>query len=70
LNHIDIEVVDTSHGTWRLTGLYDFLDGKRRRNSWNLLRRHSETAQFSYIIGNFNDILSFDEKKGRVDRPN
>ncbi|XP_045821956.1 uncharacterized protein LOC123914831 [Trifolium pratense] len=70
-NHIDMEVVDARRGTWRLTGFYGYPGGSRRRDSWNFLRHLSHVSNIPWcIIGDFNDILSSDEKKGRVDRPN
>ncbi|CAJ2632963.1 unnamed protein product [Trifolium pratense] len=70
LNHVDIEVIDDSRGMWRLTGFYGFPEGGRRRESWNFLRHLASTSQLPWcIIGDFNDILSSDEKKGRTDRP-
>jgi hypothetical protein len=70
LNHVDIEVVDELRGNWRITGFYGFPEGGRRRDSWNFLRQLSQTSQLPWcIIGDFNDILSSDEKKGRTNRP-
>ena len=44
-------------------------EGGRRRESWNLLRNLSNLFQLPWcIIGDFNDILASDEKKGRSDR--
>jgi hypothetical protein len=71
LNHIDIEVEDLQRGKWRLTGFYGYPEGSRRRDSWNLLRQLSNASQLPWcILGDFNDILSTDEKRGRSERPN
>ncbi|GAU38731.1 hypothetical protein TSUD_208420 [Trifolium subterraneum] len=70
LNHIDIEVDDLQRGKWRLTGFYGYPEGSRRRDSWNFLRQLSNASQLPWcIIGDFNDILSSDEKQGRSQRP-
>jgi hypothetical protein len=70
LNHIDIEIVDALNGNWRITGFYGFPEGGRRRASWNFLRHLSQISQLPWcIIGDFNDILSSEEKRGRTDRP-
>ncbi|GAU39464.1 hypothetical protein TSUD_158950 [Trifolium subterraneum] len=70
LNHIYIEVFDAIRGNWRITGFYGFPEGGRRRASWNFLRHLSQTSQLPWcIIGDFNDILSSDEKRERTDRP-
>jgi len=66
-NHIDMEIDDSLRGKWRLTGFYG-MPG-RRRQSWNLLRQISNLSQLPWcIIGDFNDTLSANEKKGRSDR--
>ncbi|CAJ2643989.1 unnamed protein product [Trifolium pratense] len=58
-------------GKWRLTGFYGYPEGSRRRDSWNFLRQLSQISNLPWcIIGDFNDILSSDEKKGRTDRAN
>jgi hypothetical protein len=70
LNHIDIEIDDLQRGKWRLTGFYGYPEGSRRRDSWNFLRQLSNASQLPWcIIGDFNDILSSDEKQGRSQRP-
>ncbi|CAJ2652404.1 unnamed protein product [Trifolium pratense] len=70
-NHINVEIDDAHRGTWRLTGFYGYPGGSRRRDSWNFLRRLSQSSQLPWcIIGDFNDILDAIEKKGRSERPN
>ncbi|MCH83137.1 endonuclease/exonuclease/phosphatase family protein, partial [Trifolium medium] len=71
LNHVDIEVADSVKGNWRLTGFYGYPERSRRRDSWNFLCQLSHRSDLPWcIIGDFNDILSSDEKKGRADREN
>jgi hypothetical protein len=68
-NHIDVEVVDSGHGNWRLTCYYGFPEGGRRRAAWNFLKHLSQTSVLPWcIFGDFNDILAPSEKKGRNDR--
>lgn len=70
-NHIDIIVNDTKHDTWRLTGFYGYPELSNRRTSWNLMRHLSESSNLPrFTLGDFNDILSSKEKKGRIERPN
>jgi hypothetical protein len=70
-NHIDMTVNDPIRGAWRLTGFYGYPEGSRRRDSWNFLRQLSRSSTLPWcVIGDFNDILSSDEKKGRTDRAN
>jgi len=69
LNHIDIEINDLRHGKWRLTGFYGYPEGSRRKASWDFLRHLSRMSNLPWcIIGDFNDILSASEKKGRTER--
>jgi len=69
--HIDIQVIDEIKGKWRLTGFYGMQEGRKRKESWNLLRRLSQMSSLPWcIMGDFNDILSMDEKKGMSERPN
>ena len=68
-NHINVEVEDVQ-GRWQLTGYYGFPEGRRRRDSWNFLRQLSNRCTLPWcIIGDFNDILYANEKRGRTDRP-
>lgn len=63
-NHIDVEVEDKLHGNWRLTGFYGMPEIGRRKESWNFLRSLARTSALPWcVIGDFNDILSTEEKK-------
>jgi hypothetical protein len=66
-----MEIVDSVQGMWRLTCFYGYQEGSRRCDSWNLLHRlANESSLPCCIIGDFNDILSFNEKRGKADIPN
>ncbi|XP_045822393.1 uncharacterized protein LOC123915300 [Trifolium pratense] len=68
-NHVDVEVADAVNGNWRLTGIYGFPGSGRRRDSWNFLKQLSQISSLPWcVFGDFNDILSSSEKKGRNDR--
>lgn len=70
LNYINMEVGDNSKGNWRLTGFYGIPDRSKRKDSWNLLRNLAGMSQLPWcIIGDFNNILSADEKRGNVEHP-
>jgi hypothetical protein len=68
-HHINVEAEDCVNGKWRLTGFYGFPGSGRRRDSWNFLRNLSRASTLPWcVIGDFNDILSDSEKKGRTVR--
>lgn len=69
-NYINLEITESSKGSWRLTGFYGYPERHRRRESWALLSDLANLSNLSWcIIGDFNDILSSDDKCGRVDHP-
>lgn len=71
LNFINVEVDDLKHGKWNLTCLYGFPDNERCRESWNLIRNLSNISNYPWcIMGDFNDILSHEDKRGQHDHPN
>jgi len=68
-NHIDVEVDDLLIGKWRLTGFYGSPENGRRKESWAFLKNLAGTSSLPWcVIGDFNDILSSEEKKGRSER--
>ncbi|XP_073131315.1 uncharacterized protein [Henckelia pumila] len=69
-NHIDMEIEDVHKGKWRLTGIYGFPERDRRRASWDFLRTlHARSSLPWACIGDFNDLLSNEEKRGRLAHP-
>ncbi|KAK2365796.1 hypothetical protein QL285_079253 [Trifolium repens] len=70
-NFINLIVEDNSRGEWRLTGFYGFPEHGRRRDSWNMLRNLRDMSPIPWcIIGDFNDLLSQDDKRGTHLHPN
>jgi hypothetical protein len=68
-NRKKVEIEDNIRGNWRLNGFYGYPEGHRRKDSWNLVRNLAQNSSQPWcIIGDFNDILTADEKKGRVER--
>ncbi|XP_073066021.1 uncharacterized protein [Primulina eburnea] len=69
-NHINAEIKEDDKPTWRITCFYGLPERQRKRDSWNLLQRLSGLSNLPWCcIGDFNDILSFEEKKRRVEHP-
>ena len=64
-------MTENNKGKWRLTGYYSFLEHSRRKDAWQILRQLSHVSDFPWcILGDFNDILSSSDKKGRNERAN
>ncbi|KAK6133887.1 hypothetical protein DH2020_032377 [Rehmannia glutinosa] len=69
-NHIDVEVHLKETATYRLTGFYGYPERNRRRESWSFLRQLAAQSNLPWCcIGDFNDIISPNEKRGSVPHP-
>lgn len=69
-NFINMQVQDAARGNWRLTSFWGYSDTSRRRQSWNLLRELASMSNDPWcIIGDFNDLLTSDDKRGGAERP-
>lgn len=63
-----MKVNDVKKGVWRLTGFYGFPETARRRAFWALLRDLAARSSNPWcIIRDFNDLLSSEDKRGRLD---
>ncbi|GMI96662.1 hypothetical protein like AT1G43760 [Hibiscus trionum] len=71
ISHIDMVVVSLADNvSWRLTGFYGNPVDSQRVHSWNLLRSLGEDQSLSWVaIGDFNEILYANEKRGGRVRP-
>jgi endonuclease/exonuclease/phosphatase family metal-dependent hydrolase len=70
-NFINIIVEDSDKGDWRLTCYYGYPERSRRRLAWDLLRELRDMSNLPWcVIGDFNDLLSQDDKKGMLPHPN
>lgn len=64
-NHIDVVVSTTDREKWRLTGFYGEPNRRLRRNTWDLLRVLNQQSNLPwYVIGDMNNILSHEDKRG------
>ena len=64
-NHIDAIIYSNMGSAWRITGFYGQPDANRRHETWSLLRNlHSRYTMPWLCIGDYNEILSLQEKQG------
>ncbi|KAL8519995.1 hypothetical protein ACS0TY_010795 [Phlomoides rotata] len=69
-NHIDI-IINNTGLEWRIASYYGVPNRNLRSISWNLLRTLASANSFPWIcIGDFNDLLSPEDKRGRAEHPN
>lgn len=67
--HIDVFVSDNQGRQWRFSGIYGHPTREQRHNTWCLLRRLSALFTLPWCCaGDFNEILSYEEKIGGSDR--
>ena len=70
-NHIDAVVNGGSSEAWRFTGFYGELDVNHREEAWNMLRLLQSKPHLPWCcMGDFNELLHTEEKKGGRLRPN
>ncbi|RVW81652.1 Transposon TX1 uncharacterized 149 kDa protein [Vitis vinifera] len=66
----DMEVLEEDGIWWRVTGFYGFPDRSQRHLSWNLLQSLYSTSSLPWCcLGDFNDIVCNEEKRGSVPHP-
>ncbi|KAK3228886.1 hypothetical protein Dsin_000767 [Dipteronia sinensis] len=67
--HIDVSVVSRSSLAWRLTRFYGNPEPEQRCHGWTLLRRLRGMSQLSWLcVGDFKEILCYEEKLGGLER--
>ncbi|OMO90520.1 reverse transcriptase [Corchorus capsularis] len=70
-SHIDVSVENQNTQKWRFTGIYGQFETGRRHETWSLLRNLAGRSSLPWLCaGDFNEILSNDEKLGGVVRSN
>ena len=64
-HHIDVHVHMDTHSWWRLIGFYSHLEQHKRHETWKLLNHLGSRNQIPWLcLGDFNEILSQEEKQG------
>lgn len=67
LNHIDGHILNDLTTPWRLTGFYSKSKEHQKHESWSYLRQLHSRALLPWVfIGDYNEILTSDEKQGRL----
>jgi exonuclease III len=70
-NIINLVVEEKEKGEWRLTCYFRYQERGRRTQTWNLLRELRDMSDLPWcIIGDFNDLLSQEDKRGNHPHPN
>ena len=68
-NHIDAIIRIQGTPPWRLTGIYRHSEKERNAETWRFMRHLYACGTLPWMcLGNFNDILTFDEKNGGIPR--
>ena len=68
-NHID-SLIKSKNSFWRYTGFYGWPEVQRKHESWTLLKHlHSRSTAPWLCYGDFNEILTMEEKQGGLIRP-
>ena len=69
-NHINALILTKQHMSWRITGFYGKPEEHLRHETWDLLKYLSTRASTPWLcIGDYNEILSTEEKDGRLPKP-
>ncbi|XP_031116528.1 uncharacterized protein LOC116020187 [Ipomoea triloba] len=70
-HHIDaIICLSPDDSEWRFTGYYGVPKRHRRQESWSLLRQLSSRCSLPWVVmGDFNDIMHLNEKRGGNPQP-
>jgi hypothetical protein len=70
-NFINLVVKDKEKEEWRLTCYYGYPERERRRQAWDLWRELRDMSDLPWcVLGDFNDLLSQQDKKGIHPHPN
>lgn len=62
-HHIDVRVGEVN--TWRFTGIYGYPEDDQKWRTWELIRHMADGNSMAWLcVGDFNEILSDEEKLG------
>ena len=68
-HHIDAIIQTNPRNPWRITGFYGYPEESHKNKSWILLRHlHSRMSMPRVCIRDYNELLSSDEKQGRIEK--
>ena len=69
-NHIDVHISSPSQILWRLIGVYGHPEERLKCETWHLMRHLWGRASIPWVcLRDFNEILSSDERNGRIPKP-
>ncbi|GAU42643.1 hypothetical protein TSUD_398480 [Trifolium subterraneum] len=69
-NFINLVVEEKDEGEWRLTCYYGYPERGKRRQAWDLLRELRDMSDLPWcILGDFNNLLSQEDKRGNHSHP-
>ena len=70
--HVDVDVTEGNGVVWKLSGVYGESAAKRKKGTWRTLKilgqQHQDDRPW-LCLGDFNEILTADEKIGGIARP-
>ncbi|XP_058724489.1 uncharacterized protein LOC131595962 [Vicia villosa] len=70
-NFVNLMVKEDNKEEWRLSCYYGFPERSRRKLAWDMIRDLRQMSSTPWcIIGDFNDLLSQDDKRGIHPHPN
>ncbi|PNY16121.1 hypothetical protein L195_g012831, partial [Trifolium pratense] len=70
-NFVNLIVKEKEEEEWRLTCYYGYPERGRRRHAWDLLRELRDMSDMPWcIVGDFNDLLAQEDKRGIHPHPN
>lgn len=67
-NHICGDVMNNGVAEWHFVGIYGWPEGANKHRTWTLVQHLCDEVEVPIIFGgDFNEILSYEEKEGGID---